>query len=65
MVRKVGKWEGSSYSRYKIASNRKSGIEYHNRYKNPIRAHPYGADPYDKGTKLSPIKQAVLRNYIK
>ena len=42
--KKVGKWDGSKYSRYKKSRNPKSGIEWVSRYSRKPYTHVYGAD---------------------
>lgn len=44
MVKNVGQFRGSYYSRYKVSRDPSSGIEFVNRYTNPPGTHVYGAD---------------------
>lgn len=57
MTKMVGKFTGSSYSRYKRPRDRSSGIELHNRYSTPPYTHVYGSDFGIKTRKIGEKKE--------
>lgn len=65
MVKKVGIFKGSSYSRYKKPRDPKSGVEWVDRYSRKPYTHTYGSDIRTKKKCISgESKKAINKKPI-